>query len=129
MARHLKLRRATSRRPSTPGIGGEWFDFAIMYGNVLLGRIGLDELRSDGIANIGYRVRTSQTRRGYATRAVRLVWQLGCEDLRLERLELRMPHDHRASRRVADKAGATFEGMHGAGSCIYACPPDHVNRP
>jgi ribosomal-protein-serine acetyltransferase len=99
---------------------GDWFDFAITCGDVLLGRIGLDDLRSDGTANVGYWVRTSQTRRGYATAAVRLVSQFGFEDLRLERLELSMPHDHLASRRVAEKAGATFEGVDAAGSCTYA---------
>jgi len=98
---------------------GEWFDFAIMCGDLLVGRVGLDDLCSDGMANVGYWVRTGQTRRGYATAAVRLVAQFGFEDLRLERLELSMPHDHWASRRVAEKAGATFEGVDAAGSCTY----------
>ena len=44
---------------------GEWFDFAIMCGDLSLGRVGLDDLGSDGTANVGYWVRTSQTGRGY----------------------------------------------------------------
>ena len=59
---------------------------------------------------------------------MRLIAQFGFEDLRLERLELRMPDDHWPSRRVAEKVGATFEGVNAAGSCTYALERRTVYR-
>jgi len=60
-------------------------------------------------------VRTSQTGQGIATAAVRLVAQCAFEDLGLRRLELLIAVDNLASRRVAEKVGATFEGALPAG--------------
>jgi ribosomal-protein-serine acetyltransferase len=104
---------------------GAWYDFAIARAGSpdFLGRVGLDELDANGTANVGYWVRTSQTGRGIATAAVRLVARFGFEDLGLRRLELRIAADNPASRRVAEKAGVTFEGVLPAG------PPRHGERP
>src|SRR5438876_1019870 len=62
-----------------------------------------------GTANVGYWVRTSQTGQGIATAAVRLIAWFGFEDLGLLRLELLIAADNPASRRIAEKVGATFE--------------------
>jgi ribosomal-protein-serine acetyltransferase len=64
-------------------------------------------------------VRTRQTGQGIATAAVRLIARFGFEDLGLRRLELLVAVDNMASRRVAEKVGATFEGVLPAG------PHDH----
>jgi RimJ/RimL family protein N-acetyltransferase len=96
---------------------GRWYGFAItrVGSPVFLGRVGLDRITADRTANVGYWVRTSQTGRGIATAAVRLVARFGFEDLGLRRLELLIAVDNPASRRVAEKAGATFEGVLPAG--------------
>jgi ribosomal-protein-serine acetyltransferase len=52
---------------------------------------------------------------GIATVAVRLIARFGFEDLDLQRLELLIAVDNAASRRVAEKVGATFEGVLPAG--------------
>lgn len=58
-----------------------------------------------------YWVRTGHTKRGIATRAVRLLAQFGCETLALQRIEIVVPMGHTASIRVAEKAGAWREGI------------------
>lgn len=96
---------------------GTWYDFAIsrIDSAAFLGRVGLDRIRASGTANVGYWVRTGQTGQGIATAAVRLVARFGFEDLGLRRLELLVAVDNRASRRVAEKVGATLEGIVPAG--------------
>jgi len=80
-----------------------------------LARVGLDWISASGTANVGYWVRTGQTGQGIATAAVRRVARFGFEDLGLRRLELLVAVDNLASRRVAEKVGATFEGILPAG--------------
>lgn len=94
-----------------------WYDFAIARAGsaVFLGRVGLDRISASGTANVGYWVRTGQTGQGVATAAVRLVAQFGFEDLGLRRLELLIAIDNVASRRVAEKVGATLEALLPAG--------------
>jgi ribosomal-protein-serine acetyltransferase len=77
--------------------------------------VGLDRIRSNETANVGYWVRTRQTGQGIATAAVRLIARFGFEDLGLRRLELFIAVDNVASRRLAEKVGATFEGVLAAG--------------
>jgi RimJ/RimL family protein N-acetyltransferase len=67
------------------------------------------------VAHVGYWVRTGQTGQGIATAAVRLIARFGFEDLGLQRLELLVAVENLASRRVAEKAGARFEGILPAG--------------
>jgi RimJ/RimL family protein N-acetyltransferase len=96
---------------------GSWYDFAItrLGSAAFLGRVGLDQLSRYGTANVGYWVRTGWTGQGIATAAVRLIARFGFEDLGLLRLELHIAVDNVASRRVAEKVGATFEGVLTAG--------------
>ena len=106
---------------------GTWYDFAVtrIGSAAFLGRVGLDHISDDGTANVGYWVRTDQTGQGIATAAVRLVARFGFDDLGLRRLELLVAADNLASRRVAEKVGATFEGIlpagpHGQGELEHA---------
>lgn len=82
---------------------------------------------------MGYWVRTSQTRRGIATAAVRLIARFGFEDLGLRRLELLIATDNFASRRVAEKVGARLEGIRSGGdlehdSYCFVLARDDVER-
>jgi len=61
-------------------------------------------------ANLGYWVRPSWTRRGVATRATYLTARFAFEDLDLIRAGITAAVDNLASRRVAERVGASFEG-------------------
>ncbi len=72
-------------------------------------------------ANLGYWLRSDRTGRGWATRATVLLARHGLIQLGLERVEIMMAVENEPSRRVAERAGATFEGtlrhrflLHGA---------------
>jgi RimJ/RimL family protein N-acetyltransferase len=76
----------------------------------LLGGCGLNQIdRLRLRANLGYWVRTSETGRGLATAATRLLARFGFEDLGLQRIEIVAAVNNRGSQRVATKAGATRE--------------------
>lgn len=76
----------------------------------LLGSIGINQINPQHkIGNIGYWVRQTRQRRGIATRAVRIMADYGFRELQLTRLEIVIALGNDASRRVAEKAGATFE--------------------
>lgn len=62
-------------------------------------------------ANLGYWVRTSATRHGFATAATRLLARWGVEALKLERMEIVAAVGNVASQRVAMKAAAMREGI------------------
>ena len=93
---------------------GEQYDFAVLSARdeILLGSVGLNRInRANRSANIGYWVRRTRTRRGVATAALRLVAEFGLKNLGLQRLEILVPGHNWASRRVAERAGAKFEGV------------------
>ena len=79
---------------------------------------------------IGYWIRTSCARRGYATEAAQRLVRFAREDLGAERLEITSDARNAASRRVAEKAGFSLEGIRRhsrrdaegklADSCLYA---------
>ena len=61
-------------------------------------------------ANLGYWLRSDRTGRGWATRATRLLARHGLTEAGLERVEIMMSVENEPSRRVAERAGAVFEG-------------------
>jgi ribosomal-protein-serine acetyltransferase len=100
------------------------------------GVIGVNHLNTQHrYANIGYWVRTSHTRRGFCSRAVRLAARYAFDTLGMMRVEIAADPDNTASRRVAEKAGATFETiarnrivMRGRAlpAALYSLVPDDV---
>ncbi len=77
-----------------------------------VGGAGLNRIdRGHRVANLGYWVRTTWTGRGAATAAIRLCAGYAFEELELERVEIVVVLENEASKRVAEKAGAVFEGM------------------
>lgn len=77
-----------------------------------LGGCGLNSIHPlHRFANLGYWVRTDDTRRGVATRAARLVAGFGFQELGLVRLEIVVAVGNYASLRVAEKVGARREGL------------------
>ena len=76
-----------------------------------LGSIGVRFSETGDVGEIGYWLRADARRGGHATRALVLVsrWALARDGV--ARLQLRADVENRASRRVAEKAGYTLEGV------------------
>ena len=91
---------------------GTAFEFAIVSATgSYLGGCGLN--RIDPVnrrANLGYWVRSGAAGRGVASAAVRLIRSWGFENTGLIRLEIVIAVENGASRRVAEKTGAAYEG-------------------
>ena len=78
----------------------------------LLGGISINQLnRVHNFGNIGYWVRQTRQRQGIASRAVLSISEFGFGRLGLTRLEIVVAEGNGPSRRVAQKAGATFEAV------------------
>jgi RimJ/RimL family protein N-acetyltransferase len=77
-----------------------------------LGGAGINRIDLEfRFANLGYWVRTSATGRGVATEATRQLAAWSFANTELERLEILAAVGNQASARVAEKAGARFEGV------------------
>ncbi len=93
---------------------GTEYDFAITDAKdgSFLGGCGLNYIDyKNRIANLGYWVRTSRTKRGVASAVVRLLVQFGFEKLKLNRIEVKAAVGNTASQRVVEKIGAKREGI------------------
>jgi ribosomal-protein-serine acetyltransferase len=93
---------------------GTEYEFAIIDANngMFLGGCGLNRIDlQNKWANLGYWVRSSQTRRGVATSATLLVARFGFPEVKLNRVEIVVAAGNTASLRVAEKVGATYEGL------------------
>ncbi len=92
----------------------EEYSFAVVDSNSgsFLGGLGLNQInRKYKMANLGYWVRTKATGKSVASRATRLGARFGFEDLGLQRIEIVAAVDNLPSQRVAEKSGATREGI------------------
>ncbi|HEX8407035.1 MAG TPA: GNAT family N-acetyltransferase [Duganella sp.] len=77
-----------------------------------LGGIGINHInREHDFANLGFWVRQSRQGAGIAPRAVRLMAAYGFKKLALTRLEIVAAEQNVRSRKVAERAGARFEGI------------------
>lgn len=99
----------------TAAQGDEHYSFAVFHKNDprrLLGGVGLNFInRVHQFGNLGYWARTSEVRKGVASRAARLVAQFGFDQLGLQRIEIVAAVPNVASQRVAEKIGAVREGI------------------
>ena len=92
----------------------EHYSFVITEqpGGEFIGGVGLNFInRVHNLANVGYWVRSSRTRRGFASAATRLAARFGMKELGFTRLEIVAAVENLASQRVAEKAGAKREGV------------------
>ncbi|MGH8122399.1 MAG: GNAT family N-acetyltransferase [Rudaea sp.] len=93
---------------------GQRYEFAIVdaANGGYLGGIGINQRNlENNFANVGYWVRESCHARGVATQATRLAIGFAFDVLGLTRIEIIAAVDNLASRRVAEKTGATLEGI------------------
>jgi RimJ/RimL family protein N-acetyltransferase len=112
----------------TPGVEKD-YSFAIIDARTgeFLGSVGLNRIdRNYQMANLGYWVRTSRTKRGVASAAARLLARFGFRELGLQRLEIVAATTNLASQRAAEKAGATREGTLRKRLLIHGQPHDAV---
>lgn len=88
------------------------FTFAITSDDgAYLGGCGVNQIDSlNQRANLGYWVRTSATKRGVATTAARLLRDWAFANTDVVRLEVLVAVGNSASRTVAERAGAAYEG-------------------
>lgn len=102
-----------------------------------VGAVGLNQFdRANNGANLGYWVRQSCQRRGFAVEAVRRLVRFAFEVANFQRVEIVAAVDNLASRRVAERAGATFECvarnrllLHGVpiDAAVHSLVPDDPN--
>ena len=77
-----------------------------------LGNIALNNLdKLNRCANLGYWIHSGHTGKGVATEATKQLARYGFQKTDLARLEILMSVNNEASRRVAEKAGAHYEGV------------------
>jgi ribosomal-protein-serine acetyltransferase len=125
--------------------GAAWDDrshypFAILAATdgAFLGGIAINHIaKPNRLANVGYWVRTSRTRQGIASAAVRLVSQYAFGTLGFTRLEIACLPTNTSSRRVAEKVGAKLEAMarnrlvmHGVAyaAAVYSLVPEDMAK-
>jgi RimJ/RimL family protein N-acetyltransferase len=78
----------------------------------LLGAVGIVRVDSqEGRCELGYWMARDSRERGLATRAVRLLSGWAFENLSVDRIEIHAEPENAASRRVAERAGFTLEGV------------------
>ena len=90
------------------------FGFAIFDAktNEFLGGIGLNQPNDQHkFYNLGYWIRVSKQNRGVASEATRVLAKTAFEDLPINRVEILAAVENIASQKVAEKSGATREGI------------------
>ena len=92
---------------------GEEYSFIISNDDGhLLGVCGLNRFDNENrFANVGYWVRTGKTMQGVATSSTLLLARFGFDELKLNRIEIVVAAENKPSQKVAEKAGATQEGI------------------
>jgi RimJ/RimL family protein N-acetyltransferase len=93
------------------GLGESAFAVTDAETGRVLGSIGVRFSETGDVGEIGYWLRADARGRGAITRALRVVskWAFGRGNV--ERLQLRADVENMASRRAAEKAGFTLEGV------------------
>lgn len=107
---------------------GREYTFAIVGSDGrFLGGCGVNQInRIHKFGNLGYWVRTSATRHGVATEAVRQAAEFAFDNADLVRLEIVCAVGNDRSQRVAERAGAVREGVLRHRLLLHGQPVDAV---
>lgn len=100
---------------------GEFFDWAVTLrdGGKMIGTCGFTRFDfPHNSGEIGYVINPDYHGKGIATEAVGEVIRFGFERLGLNRIECKFMIGNDASRRVMEKNGMTFEGVHRQGMLV-----------
>jgi RimJ/RimL family protein N-acetyltransferase len=105
---------------------GTALNFALRQavGGALVGSIGVHFRAGPGVAEIGYWVAPGARGRGLAVAATRLLARHTLATYRPRRVEVLVQPANAASLRVAERAGAIYEGVRRAGTEIRGEPLD-----
>jgi RimJ/RimL family protein N-acetyltransferase len=107
--------------------GGAHEFFIVDAAGQVLGTCGLNRIdAANRFANLGYWVRSSATGQGVAARAVGQLARWAFSHTELHRLEIIAAVGNQRSQRVAEKAGATREGVLRGRLCLHGTPHDAV---
>jgi len=90
------------------------FEFVIYdrEDGAVAGCCGLNNIvQEHAMCNLGYWVRASKLRQGAATQAIALIKAFAFDQLEMKRLEIVVVEENCASRGVAEKSGAIYEGL------------------
>ena len=88
------------------------YEFGIFQGGVFAGGVGINQLDPPIRAgNLGYWLRSSKHGNGIMTQVARRVAQWALTDQEFKRVSIVAALENAASRRVAEKIGAQFEGV------------------
>lgn len=91
----------------------------------LVGVAGLNQFNTlNGFCNLGYWVRRSAQRQGFALAAVGLLRDYALRELQLNRLEIVVAEGNRPSAALAERAGACFEGIARSRLKLHGKPVD-----
>ena len=106
----------------------ESFEFGIYdAAGVFVGNCGINRISTlNRYANLGYWIRTSRTGQGLATAAVEKLAAWAFEHTDLNRLEIVAALGNVRSQRVAERAGATREGLLRQRQMLRGIPHDEV---
>lgn len=94
--------------------GGHEYNFLIVdrRTDLILGGTGINTIHNfHKFCFLGYWVRSSQTGKGIATSATMQTARFAFEEIGLNRIEILMAVDNAASKRVAEKTNAKYEGI------------------
>jgi ribosomal-protein-serine acetyltransferase len=107
---------------------GREYSFAIVGADGrFLGGCGVNQInRIHRFGNLGYWVRTSASRHGVATEAVRQLAEFAFRSAEMVRLEIVCAVANNASHRVAERAGAVREGILRHRLLLHGQPVDAV---
>ncbi len=89
------------------------FCFMLKYphSSKMLGEVRINNINfKNNFANLMYWIRTSEKGKGLATGACKIAINIAFGELKLTRLEIFMSTANEASKKVAEKAGAKYEG-------------------
>lgn len=90
----------------------EWSHLIVDSQDRVLGTCGIHHIDlKNGVAELGYWVRTTATRRGIATQATRQLCPWAFQETVLERIEILASVSNFVSQRVAQKAGGVREAV------------------
>ena len=110
-------------------LNGSEYNFCLFSRNSgeIFGSIGLNRIRHEvKTANVGYWIRSDMTGRSLAVLAVKAIAHFAFEQLGMTRLEILALTENQRSRRVAEKAGALYEGLQRNRLYLHNKPQDAV---
>lgn len=94
---------------------GDFYDWAVIErsSGKMIGTCGFTRIdMPNNVGEIGYVLNPDFHGKGYGTEAAREALKFGFDVIGLHRIEAKFMEGNRASRRVMDKLGMTFEGFH-----------------